>query len=306
MSGRFDDLTIKLSPLNTVIYLSQRAAGKIIHHVPGLRKLMRYASVGFGALESFGGTEGNIQNGIRQRQRSDGDKALDFASGFGYENEMKELAVADYYRAQIESGELDRKRSESGVLYQHVFKLMPDLFKRDSEIREVLDFGVSYGYVDSVLARQFPQIRFHGIDRSRYTKEYNEQFFKDIENLKFHAGDVFEFFKMPRAGKSVLFHMRTAVVLPESFLYTFYRAAHERSFDYIVGIEQVGISRETGRAYTFTEDDKPSVLFRASMFIHNYPGILKKCGYDIIQTEMIKTAHITPDFRLLSFVAKRV
>ena len=69
----------------------------------------------------------------------------------------------------------------------------------------------------------------------------------------------------------------------------------------------VGRSNRLGaifiRPYIFSEDDQESVVYRSSMLIHNYPGILKKCGFRISGTELLKTGHSHDDYRILSFTA---
>ena len=59
-------------------------------------------------------------------------------------------------------------------------------------------------------------------------------------------------------------------------------------------------------AYNFSDDDKPSVAYRGGMYLHNYPGILRKFGYRVVESKLIKTDHPHEDFRLLYMLAERI
>ena len=82
--------------------------------------------------------------------------------------------------------------------------------------------------------------------------------------------------------------------------------AHEKGFKYVAGFEQFGYSRKTRASVVeFTEVFTESVDWRDGMSIHNYPGILKNCGFSVKNASIIKTNHSSPDFRVLCFIAER-
>lgn len=83
-----------------------------------------------------------------------------------------------------------------------------------------------------------------------------------------------------------------------------YRAVRAAGFSYVYGTEQYGISRQTGKNFDFSFEHRASVVYRDFMYIHNYPEILKDCGFDLIRIDSIKTDHPHQDYRVLSFVAK--
>ena len=56
--------------------------------------------------------------------------------------------------------------------------------------------------------------------------------------------------------------------------------------------------------YVFSFSDKPSEIYRKTMFMHNYPAILKEAGYETIYAEAIQTGHPDPDYRILSFIGR--
>ncbi len=84
-------------------------------------------------------------------------------------------------------------QTESPVLYEQAIQKIHHLFEKDQNIKSFLNFGVSYAHVDSILAKMHPEIHFVGIDRAPFTKLYNENYFSQIQNLEFVAGDVLEF-----------------------------------------------------------------------------------------------------------------
>ena len=209
------------------------------------------------------------------------------------------------YYEQLQREEFDNIRSESVNLYPYAIEMLSPLFKSNSGIRLILNFGVCYVHIDNELADRFPQITFWGIDRSKLMKVFNEMTFGKKENVTYLAGDIFDLLESKRFDSGVFFHARTLCLLPKVFIERLYRKVFDAGFEYIVGIEQVGISRETGQFYQFSQDDKPSVLFRGRMYIHNYPGLANGCGFKLDYAELVKTNHPHKDFRLLSFTARK-
>lgn len=233
-----------------------------------------------------------------------GQMALNFDSGYGYDDELQELNVAKYYRQQLLLGD-KLEQSESLELYDYAIKEISDFIVRNKQIKRVINFGVSFGYIDSVLAKKFPDIAFVGIDRSILTKSFNEENFGDISNLSFKAQDIFEFLKTEDFNNSLLIHIRTLTVLPEKFVADLYRSASNAGINFIAGFEQCGVSRQTNAPFNFSDAYKESVVYRTIMLIHNYPELLKRFGYNIIGSELLKTRHKDEDYRILAFKAKK-
>lgn len=194
--------------------------------------------------------------------------------------------------------------SESRALYESQLNLLSEILPQGTT--KLLNFGVCYAHVDSILARQFPDIEFHGVDRSLVTKALNESEFSTIPNLRFFADDIFQHLKDYSYSGWLFFHSRTALLLSKSLLESIYASAYDAGFETIVGFEQIGLSRETLTPYTFSLQETPSVLFRQSMFIHNYPAILQKSGFQVERFSFLATSHPHPDFRIAAFTARRV
>jgi hypothetical protein len=209
------------------------------------------------------------------------------------------------YRSQL-SDEQRLSTSESRVLYQTLIDILSGIFESQTDIKTVVNFGVGYAYVDSVLARRFPKVHFVGIYRSPFTKACNEVEFSDIPNLHFFADDIINHLSHNSYRDSLFFHSRTAVLLNKPILENIYRAAFAAGFELIAGCEQFGLSRETFSPFGFSLEDADSVHFRSIMFIHNYPALLLKAGFRTEKFEVFKTEHPHPDFRVAAFVARRV
>jgi len=222
----------------------------------------------------------------------------------GYTGDEEILAFL-LYRRELREGRT-HQASESGALYDKQLELVPTLLKSDPEIKRFLDFGVCYAHIDVELAKRFPGIEFHGIDRSPLTKILNESEFGQRPNVKFIVGDVMAHLEDTDYERSVFFHSRTALVLSRPVLEELYKRVFRAGFRYIVGFEQFGLSRETLTPFVFDVDFKESVPFRAFMFIHNYPAILKNAGFTIEQAEVFRTDHGDKDYRFLFFLARRM
>jgi len=278
-------------------YKFRRAIASALRNIPYSLKLVS-------ALKKIATHLNNIYiaDSLTQQfsKRKRGGNAGDFTSGYGYESSFQELEAAEHYRSQIQQGNLDNQKTESGKVYAAAINSVNEIIKHDSSVKTVTNFGVCYAYLDSILAQKNPHIDFVGIDRSSITKFFNEQFFS-LPNLSFLSGDIFD-----NLTGQILIHTRILVCLTTDFAERLYKQSHLQGIKYIVGVEQCGLSWETGKHYPFSIDEQESVVFRGFMFIHNYPGILKKCGYELIKSEIIKTNHPDPNFRLISFVAKAI
>jgi hypothetical protein len=72
----------------------------------------------------------------------------------------------------------------------------------------------------------------------------------------------------------------------------------------ICGFEPVGVSRETNSFIAQSYQPRPSVIFRDTLYIHNYVCMLAKHGYEVGYLNYAKTDHVDKDVRMVSFVAR--
>ncbi|MBT8434310.1 MAG: hypothetical protein KJN95_06600 [Gammaproteobacteria bacterium] len=305
---KYTSLTFKLSLVDRLSYLFRRFL-MLISSLPGVGK--------FGELLVKTGTR--IENFRRLHYQQEdlfdahGARTLTtnfdanrFESGYGYEDEFTELKAAAYYRAQIEAGNLESQKTESGALYKDVIGFI-DSYVKENKINRVVNFGGSYAYIDTELAKLNPEVEFICLDRSRLTKIYNENIFSDLGNLNFVAEDVFDYVQPLKFQDSIFLHIRTLTLLPQSFVEKLYNSVSEAGFHSVICYEQCGISYETGKPFEFSDDaNKQSVNFRSGMFIHNYPGLLNSLGFEINQTELLKTNHPDRTYRIAKIVATKI
>lgn len=224
-----------------------------------------------------------------------------FGSVYGYD-EDRELVAAMGHKKEVDNN-YNSLPPTHRALHKSAITICDDLIKKN-DARVFLDFGVSYGYINSVLANKNPHTEFIGIDRSRFTKIYNDSIF-EIKNLSFAAGDIFELLKTRTWEDGIFFTMRTLVFLPQQFVERLYAKVYHAGFKYIVGMECTGISRQTLKSYEYSSERKDSIHSRDELFIHNYPGLLNCAGFNVMNVELVKDDHPHPDFRRINFIGKR-
>lgn len=228
-------------------------------------------------------------------------------SGYGYETDDREVDVARHYRQQLLDKENGvEQKTESFELYDKAISTVAKILSENSSCTDVVNFGVSYAHIDSQLAQMFPDRRFMGVDRSLRTIEFNREFFSSVENLEFMADDIFEYLQQHCRANSVLMHSRILTLLAPATVEELYRACASAGIKYIAGFEVTGVSRETNRPYDFTDQSKQSVHYRNTMFIHNYPGLLREAGYNLNDCGLLKTSHPEEDNRIIWYVASLV
>ena len=226
----------------------------------------------------------------------------------GYVDEYGDLKAALKYANEINSpsfGPNSNGEGESYFLYEEQKKVLSDTIERN-KVERVFNFGIYFAHIDSILARKYPDVEFLGTDLSPYNRAFNESKFSDIKNLTILSDDVFDLFGKLAFKNSVFLTSRTLVLLPKDFILRLYNAVHEAGFEYIVGFEQHGLSMETLQPYVFDCSDKDSVIWRDKMYIHNYLGLLESSGYKVENAYNFATGHASPDYKIMSFVAKRV
>lgn len=290
---------IELSKSWWARYRLYRLAGGLLSRVPGFALNLARLETLVQRLRRAAVSEHAFRQN-RQSAIGRGAGASSFDSGYGYASPDEELRVARMYKGEIASGQYVAR--ESPALYAHLESALAAAIV-ERKVERVINFGVCFAHVDSLLAKRFPNVRFIGIDRSVAVCDLNRTEFT-ASNMEFVAGDIIEWIASQQdLSRTLLFHSRTAILLPESFLDTLYSKLVEKQIDMICGYEPVGLSRETNSFYQQSYDQKPSVIFRDSLYLHNYAGILNRHGYKITRLEYVKTGHVDDDVRILSFSA---
>jgi len=291
--------SIHLSKGWFIRYYIFRVCGCILSYIPCSRQALSFSQLILYNLNRANHSE--VAYRLNKKKAIGGiSNPVDFDSGYGYENSDEERRVALMYKAEIISGNYLNR--ESPALYSHAISVLSDLVEKNN-VLQVVNFGVCYAHVDSVLAKKHNDVKFVGIDRSKAIKQLNEEEFR-FDNLSFIAGDVMDWINTQKDLSDTLFYsMRTCVLLPQEFIEKLYKRLAERNCYLIVGFEPFGLSRKTNSFYEQAECKKESVLFRDTMYLHNYMGVLYSNGYEM-KGYYIKTAHIDKDYRILSFIAR--
>ena len=221
-----------------------------------------------------------------------------YGSGYGYEDEAEELKVALFYKSLVQPGR------DAPKLFGHGANTIKRAIEA-SGAKRVVNFGVSYGVIDFWLAKRFSNVEFIGIDRAQAVKKLNDTDF-NLPNLNFVAADIMEYLgKETDLSGTLLFHMRTGTLLPQSFMEDLYAVASSAGLLGVVGIETYGYSWELGGLYYQSPNPKPSVSFRKTMILHNYEGMLRGVGLSLKSMEYVKLEKEEEGFRLQTFIALR-
>lgn len=278
-------------------YLFQRRVGFFLSLFPGYRKLLALAAR-FGFPQSLvraAATEQAFRNTLRGAPSAD-PNPIAFGSGWGYEDEVEDFRVAKFYQREIESGIFSAK--ETPALNR---RAMNDLAKllADGSYDRVVNFGVSFAYLDAKLAERNPGVNFTGVDRSESVKALNEAAFSKHSNLQFFAGDIMNWISEQEDLSSTLFlTIRTLVLLPKNFVESLFSALAFRELRGLSLYEPYGLSRMTNGFPLWFEGDWGSLLFRDSMWIHDYGSIAEKNGMKTRHHSYLETAHVDPDYRI--------
>lgn len=247
----------------------------------------------------------SIENDIKRRERSlkfEETRRSGNTSEHGYTDRYGDLKAALNYAIEVHSpGFSVSALGESYMLYQEQLNSMREILKQ-GDVKRVFNFGICYAHIDALLAQEFPDVKFIGIDLSEHNKAFNECEFGHISNLEIITGDVFATFEKLDFEGALLFHSRTLVLLPTDFIKKFYAAAHKAGFRWVFGFEQHGLSEETVTPYTFDLSDRPSVYWRDRMYIHNYLGLVEEAGFKVTSADNFSTNHTSSDYKVLRFV----
>jgi hypothetical protein len=280
-------------------YWAMRVAGKVISRIPGYDRNLHRLEVLARRVRRAALIESAYRKN-RSRAVGAGAEVSSFDSGYGYSSEQEELAVALMYKGQIASGQY--AAAETPETMQAAIERLAEVIAARKPAR-VVNFGVSYAHVDSVLAERFPDVQFIGIDRSQAVCDLNRADFPR-PNMQFIASDIEAWLdEQSDLSDCVFFHVRIAILLPQAFVDQLYRKLIAKRVSAICGFEPVGVSRETNAFVAQTYEPSTSVHFRDTLYIHNFAGLLADRGYRMTHLGYTKTGHPDKDVRLLSFVA---
>ena len=200
---------------------------------------------------------------------------------YGY-NELTEITRF------FQNKKLIKQKNNNGDLFTRVNFCVNEtekILSSDHKVKKLFTVGCSYAYYESVIAKKFEHIQVKCFDRSEITALLNKREFV-FSNINFHYGDMIDFLIKQEPVCSIFNHMWTLAYLPKDYVEHIYSNLKKNKTKYIILTERFGISRETGEFFEFSFEDIPSVRYYNDIFIHNYPGILRKYNFDIAKLQV--------------------
>lgn len=243
-------------------------------------------------------------NSINNLNRDLRDGALHRSGYTDHYSESTELAVLARYKNDYSKN--TSENSEVVFRANHVLKIASTLIKRDPEIKNLVNFGCSYGWLENQISLHHPHVQAWGVDRSREAMRINSDELGRT-NCFFIASDIFEFIeKHPDALKNCIFlHINIGVYFLPTFIKKLYSTLHAAGARHVIAFEPSGISHEINNYFTYSLSPKKTVVFRGPMLINNYPQLLQEAGFDLEKAELLRPPHPQQDFRSACFVARR-
>lgn len=187
----------------------------------------------------------------------------------------------------------------------HVRDKILKLIRSDSKIKNVVNFGCSYGWLEHQLALSAPNVHIWGIDRSVQAMELNRCEF-GLPNCSFVATDIFDFILNTTSAinNAVFCHINIGVYFLPEFIKKLYDAVYSAGGIYLLNFEPSGFSRQIHDYYHYSLRPKDPVVFRGVMLLNNYPNLMQASGFEVISGELVTPPHPHPDFRSVTFIAR--
>ncbi len=224
--------------------------------------------------------------------------ATAFGSGYGYESIEEDFEVAMFYKSEFESSKFSAR--ETPIINDLVLEKLEQILANESSgISRVVNFGVCYAYLDALIAKKFPHIEFIGLDRAESVKNLNSKDFSSLTNMTFVADDILNWiYSQDTMSGTLFFSVRTQVLLPRDFLMEMYKLLGSKNCSQILVFEPYGLSRVTNNLPLGGELLTSSVLYRDTMYLHNYQGIGHVNGFSLVDHSYVKTQHQDEDYRI--------
>lgn len=180
--------------------------------------------------------------------------------------------------------------SDSSIT-QHNYLSLARKIIASQAIDAVANFGCFCASNEQILSNEFPGVQFHGIDRAPLIKSLNNEHFK-TSNTTYYADDMLHWLEHTSpVNNGMLVHMRTAVYCLPAFLEKLYRLARSKGYRHALLLENVGFDRNT---LTYPEFDMgfQSFMLRNWILVHDYPTLLKRCGYEISEQTLVPLVNV--------------
>lgn len=188
--------------------------------------------------------------------------------------------------------------------------LVREVIKRDPSIKSILEIGANYGFILSVIAREFPHIQIHGNDLPWAMVRMNEEFKEP--NLSFSSGYPLEDLEAGKIRGDLIITVSTAVRIRGAELKRYFDALNKSGARWYVANE-VMIPHQNGIVpypCKIDPDQSLPVVYKNSgpgmppCYAHNYKAILEAKGWKIEHYRLY--APLAPEEYRLELVARRI
>ncbi len=206
---------------------------------------------------------------IAELERAEREGLIERPFNYGDESEKSYLSYADGRIAA----------TTDHTFYPRLFyTAIRDTLAANPQLRGVINFGAFFANVDATLALLNPEVRFMAVDLGPDIKRLNESMFAG-KNISFIDSTIEPVVSGNGMRPTLLAHCKTAAVCYPNKIAELYKVAAENGVTHIVGVETTGFCLGTGEFYEFTDQPKPSAVHKSTMYVHNYPAMLRAAGY---------------------------
>lgn len=195
----------------------------------------------------------------------------------------------------------DHSKTFHGLIIPHIVSVL----KSDAKLKSVLNIGCNYGYMDSIMAKQFPQVKFSGIDVNENIKEYNKDLI--LPNLEFISGYALEKLESNKLAADLVYFSSTATVIRNNELKKYFSILVNKSKyvaisepiwplpnKKIIAPHEISVQKSLP---AFIQKNPLTSQFGYLCYVHNYKELLQNAGFKITYYNFFK-----PEFSYLSWV----
>ncbi|MFN7023976.1 MAG: hypothetical protein ACK4QP_05555 [Pseudorhizobium sp.] len=201
---------------------------------------------------------------------------------------------------------------ESNIQW-YVTPLIRKVLDSDASVRTILNIGVKIAYFDAILAQDYPDRQFVGVDFMRRVDEFNSRYHQP--NRKLLSGYAREMLEQDELRGDLVFFSSTAVIIRNEELrknlqlirrHGKYVVFNEPMYTFPGSRDIVDPNRvPVDHSYLLaTPDippgyDAPPPENRSLVFVHNYAAMVEEAGFEVIHYEIVMKDGVLPLMNLI-------
>lgn len=197
------------------------------------------------------------------------------------DKDSQKSAWREYQNAWKGDGTDNRSHFLNHYYFSHnlILDTIGDFIKKN-KVDCIINFGSSYGRIEYDLACRYPNINVIGYDRSEIATKLNEGEFS-LRNLQFLSGGISSLKKEISGKNTLLFHIRTCILLYPEELTALYEECYQLGIKNILAVENTNYSQLCGAYPEFRNGlESSSLVIEGIMMAHDYVTTLSDAGYD--------------------------